>query len=64
MTFRLQKPQVRFYRPVSPDYLDWLEIRDLRVGDSVLDIRVRRHGYDVSVNVLRKQGDVVIVVIA
>jgi hypothetical protein len=31
-------------------------IRGLRVGDSCFDVMLRRHGGDVSVNVLRRLG--------
>ena len=32
-------------------------IRQLRVGDSQLDLLLRRYGADVSVNVLNRRGD-------
>jgi glycogen debranching enzyme len=49
--------QIRFRRPRLPDFLDHVEIRQLRVGNSCFDIMLRRYGADVSVNVLKRQGD-------
>lgn len=56
-TFHAQKPHLRVCRPLLPDYVDWLEIRNLRVGNGVLDLAFRRQRYDVAVNLLRKEGD-------
>jgi glycogen debranching enzyme len=58
LTFYGEKPQLRIYRPLLPDYLDWLQIKNLRVGNAVLDLGFSRHDRDVAVNVLRKEGDV------
>ncbi|MFQ5774378.1 MAG: glycogen debranching N-terminal domain-containing protein [Kiloniellaceae bacterium] len=49
--------QVRFRQPLMPDFLDQVTIRSLAVGNSRLDILLRRYGSDVSVNVLRREGD-------
>ncbi len=40
-----------------------MEIRNLRVADASLDLALHRHEQDVSVNVLRKRGDLSIAVI-
>ncbi len=63
LTFHGEKPQLRIYRPLLPDYLDWLQIKNMRVGDAVLDLGFSRHDRDVAVNVLRKEGDVDVAVI-
>ncbi len=54
---------VRFDHPLLPPSLDRLEIRDLRVGDGMVDLAFERHECAVSVNVLRKKGDVEVSVI-
>ncbi len=58
LTFSPDKPQLYFVHPRLPDYLPWLEIRNLRVGRHVIDLILRRHPHDVGINVLRKEGDV------
>ena len=38
-------------------------LRNLRLGDSTVDLMLRRHGNDVSVEMLRQQGDVQVSVV-
>ncbi|KFI22781.1 amylo-alpha-1,6-glucosidase [Nitrosococcus oceani] len=63
LTFSEEKPQIRFYHPRLPNYLQRLEITNLRFGDAVIDLSLRRHLHDVGVNVLRKVGDIEVAVI-
>ena len=44
--------------PALPVFLDEIIIRNLRLGDAVTDLKIRRHGQDVSVEPLRKLGKV------
>jgi cellulose biosynthesis protein BcsQ len=37
--------------------LDWLAVRDLRIGASRLDLMFRRHDASVAVNLMRREGD-------
>lgn len=48
---------VRLRHPRLPPSLDALCIRSLPVGAARLDLLLRRHGDDVAVNVLKKEGD-------
>ena len=43
-------------RPCLPAFLDWLTVRDLRVGESRLDLMFRRHESSVAVNLLHREG--------
>jgi glycogen debranching enzyme len=58
------RPRIRFNRPELPEYLEWLRIRNLRIGAGSVDVAVRRHREDVGVSVERKEGDFEIVVVA
>jgi glycogen debranching enzyme len=58
MSFSPEKPQLRFRYPRLPDYLQWLEIRNLVVGDGAVSLRLTRHAKDVGINVEDKRGDV------
>jgi glycogen debranching enzyme len=42
--------------PCLPDSIDEIVIKGLTVGNAALDLRITRHGTDVSINVLRKTG--------
>lgn len=63
MTFAREKPQIRFRYPVLPDYLQEIEIRNLQVGNGVIDLFLRGHQLDVGVNVMRKEGDIEVAVV-
>jgi glycogen debranching enzyme len=54
--------EVRFERPQLPQSLEWMEIRNLTVNGSSLDLRLRRARADVAIEVLGKTGDVQLVV--
>jgi glycogen debranching enzyme len=47
---------LRFRQPRLPAFLDEVTLRNLAIGDSRLDVLLRRHGPEVSVNVLRRHG--------
>jgi glycogen debranching enzyme len=48
----------RLRYPRLPDRIDSLSVRGLPVGDASVDLVLRRHGDDVSVNILRRRGPV------
>ena len=49
---------VRFRHPRLPEFLDWVRIRGLRIGEAHLDVQFRRHGADVAANVLHRDGPI------
>ena len=53
--------RVSFSRAVLPESIDWLRILNLSVAGASVDLLLTRHTYDVSVTVLRRDGDVDIV---
>jgi glycogen debranching enzyme len=50
--------RITFERPVLPDFLGEVVVRDLSLDASVVDVSLRRAGPGVVVNVLSRQGDV------
>jgi hypothetical protein len=46
-----------FRNPVLPGFLDYITLRQLRIGESQLDLSLYRHGADVTLNALRRQDD-------
>jgi glycogen debranching enzyme len=54
--------QLTFADPVLPAFLDWVQIRGLRVGSAEVDLSIERHPHDVGVTVLRRIGDVRVIV--
>jgi glycogen debranching enzyme len=53
--------QITFTDPALPDWLAWLRIEHLAVGDGVVDLLCERHPHDVGISVLRRQGSVRVV---
>jgi glycogen debranching enzyme len=63
LSFSPRKPQLQFDQPLLPDFLNWVRIRNLRIGDGSVDLAFRRHPRDVGINVERKDGDIQVVMI-
>ncbi len=58
LEFDPQAGEIRMRNPHLPAFLDEVVLRKLRLGDASLDIKVRRHRGDVSVEVLESRGTV------
>ncbi len=57
LSFHHGAPQVRFNHPLLPAWLEFVEIRNLRVGEGSIDLALERHPHDVGVHVLKKIGE-------
>jgi hypothetical protein len=63
LSFHLERPHIRFNHPQLPEYLARVQIRNLRLGDAVVDLSLERHSRDVGVNVLNMAGEVEVSVV-
>jgi len=50
--------RLSFGNPVLPEWLDWIEIRNLRVRDTSIDFIARRGRTETTIEVLDKRGEV------
>ena len=50
--------RIRFRNPILPRFLEAVELFNLKLGDSRINVRLHRHGSDVTVAVTRRTGDV------
>jgi len=57
------RSRITFEHPVLPPFLEEVRIRGLKAGGGSLDVVLTRHGDDVGVNVLRRDGPVELVTI-
>jgi glycogen debranching enzyme len=57
------EPQICFNRPRLPASLGELRIHNLQVSGATVDLLLTRHEHDVGVNVLRRDGDIAILVV-
>ena len=63
LSVRGQPPQITFSYPLLPPFLHEVSIKNLRVGQASVDLFVRHHAHDVSVNIARRQGKVEILTV-
>ena len=56
--------EIRLRNPRLPSFLDYVTLRDLRLCDSSVDIKLRRHGEQVSLEILRTQGHVQVSIVS
>ena len=64
LSFDPEKPEIRFRHPQLPSFLDHVEIRDLTIRGTTVDLWLQRYPNNVGVNVIRKRGDVEVVAVA
>jgi glycogen debranching enzyme len=58
LEFDARRGEIRLRNPRLPAFLNEVFLRDLQLGPSSVDLRVRRHGDDVSLEVLRTRGHI------
>ena len=63
LTIDAPERRIAFRRAVLPPWLQWVRIQGLRVGEATVDLMLERHEQDLGVRVLRRQGDVDVVVV-
>lgn len=56
LEFDAERGEIRLRNPRLPAFLDDVTLRELHLGEASVDLRVRRHNEDVSLEVLRKRG--------
>jgi glycogen debranching enzyme len=57
MELRHEVNSVSFRDPVMPSFLDYVILNQLSLGNSRIDLKLQRHGSDVTLNLLRRRGD-------
>ncbi|MGP0094721.1 MAG: glycogen debranching N-terminal domain-containing protein [Xanthobacteraceae bacterium] len=58
LEFEPAEGEIRLRNPSLPSFLDEVILRNLRLGGSRVDLLLRRHGEDISLQVLRNQGHI------
>lgn len=58
LEFDARRGEIRLQNPRLPAFLDEVILRQLRLGSSSVDLRVRRHGDDVSLEVMGTRGQI------
>jgi hypothetical protein len=58
LEFRPASQEIFLRNPRLPQFLDEVILRNLQVGGSAVDLKVSRHGEEVSLAVLRTRGPI------
>jgi glycogen debranching enzyme len=58
LEFDVERSEIRLRNPRLPAFLNEVILRGLQLGSSFVDIRVNRHGDDVSMEILRRRGKI------
>jgi len=56
--FSPEENEVRLYNPRLPPFLEEVVVRNLRLGKASIDFAVRQHRNDISLRVLRNEGNI------
>jgi glycogen debranching enzyme len=60
LEFNPDRNEILLRKPQLPSFLDEVTLHNLRLGNSAVDLRLRRHGTDVSLQVLRNEGQIMV----
>lgn len=63
VTIHATERRMLFDRALLPDFLPWVRLLDVRVGDAAIDLMLERHTRDVGMQVLRRSGTVDVVTV-
>ncbi len=63
LSINASQGRIFLHKPVLPEFIDWLVIKNLPLGRGSVDMTLRRDSGDVSLNVTRRKGNVAVVVI-
>ena len=58
LEFDPDRNEILLRKPRLPPFLEEVTLRNLRLGQSAVDLMLRRHGTDVSLQVLRNEGQI------
>jgi glycogen debranching enzyme len=58
LEFDAERSEIRLRNPRLPAFLNEVVLRELQLGSSTIDLRIRRHGDDISMEVLRRRGEI------
>jgi len=62
LSINAPKKQVRFTKPLLPEFIKTLELSNLVVGEARCDLLIQQMDESISVSVLKKQGDLSVIV--
>ncbi len=64
LSFDIKQRQILFRNPKLPPFLQSVEIRDLSIAGTTVDLLLQRYPNNVGINLVRKDGDITVVTMA
>jgi glycogen debranching enzyme len=58
LEFNVDQNEIVLRHPRLPTFLDEVTLRNLRLGRSAVDLMLRRHGHQVSIQILQNEGGI------
>lgn len=63
LSIQMPENKIWFRNPALPEFLEQIQLKNLKIGDNTLDITFVRDHHDVAINVKRKEGGIEIITI-
>jgi glycogen debranching enzyme len=63
LEFDAERSEIRLRNPQLPAFLNEVVLRELSLGDASIDLCIRRHGNSVSMEVLRRRGQIQVAIL-
>ena len=63
LEFDAERSEIRLRNPRLPAFLNEVVLRELQLGESSVDLLIRRHGDGVSMEVLRRRGQIQVTIV-
>ncbi|MBS0517339.1 MAG: amylo-alpha-1,6-glucosidase [Proteobacteria bacterium] len=59
-----ERNEIRLRNPCLPPFIDDVTLRNLQLGGSTIDVTVRRHRHDVSIEIARQRGNAQVAIVS
>ena len=63
MEIHAEPGEISFHKPRLPEFIDWLRIRNLSIGERSVDLLLQRYHNNVGIEVARKSGEIAVRVV-
>jgi len=63
MEIHAEPGEISFHKPRLPEFIDWLRIRNLSIGERSVDLLLQRYHNNVGIEVARKTGEIAVRVV-
>lgn len=62
LCFNVSRNEISFNHPLLPDFIRWVELKNVRMGEGSVSVRIERFRNDIVINVIEKDAPITVVV--